>query len=321
VSTGDLVFPLLPRQRLLGLPFGSMHSARRGLGSDVAGSRPYQPGDDVDAIDWYASARLSAAHAADEFIVRERFADEAPRAVCVVDRRPSMALYPPESPWLTKPDALAVALEAITASVFAARGFLGYLDVAEAEHPDPERRSPEPLWRTPQSQAAYRRFELELLGDRPYHAARDTLDESFAFLRGAGGVLPRGTFVFVLSDFLATPDVGVWLEALDRKWDPVPVVIQDAVWERSFPDVGGVAVPIVDPESGRREVLRVTRGEARRKRGENERRFRRLLDELYDVGVEPVVLSSADPGDVLTAFLEWTAERASRAAELRRGIA
>ena len=27
-----------------------MHSARRGLGSDVAGSRPYLPGDDMDAI-------------------------------------------------------------------------------------------------------------------------------------------------------------------------------------------------------------------------------------------------------------------------------
>ena len=47
-------FPLIPRRRVLGLPFGGLHSLRRGLGSDVAGSRPYQPGDDIDKIDWYA---------------------------------------------------------------------------------------------------------------------------------------------------------------------------------------------------------------------------------------------------------------------------
>ena len=41
-------FPLIPRRRVLGLPFGGLHSLRRGLGSDVAGSRPYEPGDDVD---------------------------------------------------------------------------------------------------------------------------------------------------------------------------------------------------------------------------------------------------------------------------------
>ena len=59
------VFPLVPRRRLVGLSFGGMHSARRGSGSDVAGSRPYQPGDDIRAIDWGASARLSSARAAD----------------------------------------------------------------------------------------------------------------------------------------------------------------------------------------------------------------------------------------------------------------
>jgi len=61
------------------------------MGSDVAGSRPYRPGDDVDAIDWASSAKLSAARGQDEFIVRERYADEAPYVVCVLDRRPSMA--------------------------------------------------------------------------------------------------------------------------------------------------------------------------------------------------------------------------------------
>ena len=42
-----------------GLAFGAMHGGRRGSGSDVAGSRPYVPGDDPDTIDWAASARAS----------------------------------------------------------------------------------------------------------------------------------------------------------------------------------------------------------------------------------------------------------------------
>ena len=309
----------MPRQRLLGLPFGPMHSARRGLGSDVAGSRPYRPGDDVDAIDWYASARLSAARSADEFVVRERFAEEGPRVVTVVDRRPSMSLYPEESPWLSKPRAIESVLAVVSASAFAARGFAGYLDAADGAHPDPARRSPEPFWRSPQSQPAYRRFELEALDDRPFHAADDGLEEAFAFLRDAGQ-LQRGTFVFVVSDFLAPPEEDVWAAALERGWDPVPVVAQDPVWERSFPDVGGVAVPVYDPATRRREILRMTSREAERRRSENEERFRRFLDSLGDFAIEPVVLPSSDPADVLEAFLEWADDRAVHASELRRGI-
>ena len=90
----EQTFPLVPSRRLIGLPFGAVYSVRRGMGSDVASSRPYQPGDDVHSIDWNASARLSSALGTDEFIVRERFAEEAPRVVIVCDRRPGMALYP-----------------------------------------------------------------------------------------------------------------------------------------------------------------------------------------------------------------------------------
>src|ERR671916_1517538 len=120
--------PLLPRRRLIGLSFGGLTSARRGPGSDVAGSRPYRPGDDVDTIDWNASARLSSARGTDEFIVRERFAEEAPRVVVVADRRPAMRLYPAEVPWLSKPEALATAAGLIAASAFRVRGTVGYLD-------------------------------------------------------------------------------------------------------------------------------------------------------------------------------------------------
>src|ERR671932_2832113 len=113
MPTAEPTFPLVLRRRLVGLAYGAMHSARRGTGSDVAGSRPYRPGDDIDAIDWPASAKLSAAHGQDEFVVRERFAEEAPRVVIVCDRRPSMALYGAPFPWLSKPDAAGAIVDAI----------------------------------------------------------------------------------------------------------------------------------------------------------------------------------------------------------------
>ena len=48
------VFPLVPRRRVIGLAFGGVRSARRGVGSDVASAREYRPGDDVAWMDWAA---------------------------------------------------------------------------------------------------------------------------------------------------------------------------------------------------------------------------------------------------------------------------
>ena len=149
-------FPLIPRRRVLGLPFGALHSARRGLGSDVAGSRPYQPGDDIDRIDWYASARLSLARGSDEFVVREHFAEEAPRVVSLVDRRPSMSIFPEGWPWLQKPEAIRGAVRLISDSAIAARGLLGYLDEGEGD----------PFWHPPRSQHLLGDADLE----RPFEA-------------------------------------------------------------------------------------------------------------------------------------------------------
>ena len=71
-------FELVPRRSFVGAPFGRRRSARRGQGDEVAGTRPYRPGDLPAHIHWPASARLSAARGTDEFVVREFYADEAP---------------------------------------------------------------------------------------------------------------------------------------------------------------------------------------------------------------------------------------------------
>jgi uncharacterized protein (DUF58 family) len=288
-------FPLIPRRRVLGLPFGGLHSLRRGLGSDVASSRPYEPGDDVARIDWAASAKLSLARGSEEFVVREHYAEEAPRVVCLADRRPSMSLFSEEWPWLRKPRALAEAVRLIGASAIAARGLLGYLDEAAGE----------PSWLPPRGS-----HELSgVAGDRPFQAPRDTLERGLAFLVRQRRDLPAGSFLFVCSDFLSPPPREAWLRALERRWEIVPVVIQDPVWEQSFPDVADLVVPLYDVDRGQRTLARLTAEEVEARRLENETRRRELVRSLRALAMDAVLVSSDSPRDVLLSFLTWADER------------
>jgi uncharacterized protein (DUF58 family) len=307
VPTTGATFPLVPRFRLLGLPFGSVHSARRGLGSDIAGSRPYLPGDDVSQIDWAASAKLSAVRDTDEFVVRERFAEEAPRVIVVADRRPAMGVFPPELPWLEKPRALHAVCELVADSTWEARGFAGYLDFARGEA----------FWRPPQSRSERERLGEDYLGEPAFRAPADTLERALEFLLHSRRSLPPGTFVFVVSDFLVPPQPELWSTALEYRWDVVPVIVQDPVWEQSFPDVTAISLPLVDAESGEARVVRLGRRRAAAHRRANEERLGALTDELVGRGIPPVLVSSAEREQILEAFLEWGEERRALAREWR----
>jgi uncharacterized protein (DUF58 family) len=305
VATQGLTFPLVPRRRLVGLAFGATHSARRGIGSDVAGSRPYRPGDDVDAIDWGASAKLSSARGSDEFVVRERYAEEAPRVVVVCDRRPEMELYPAGLPWLRKADAMRVAVEIVSESAVAARGLVGYLDYAMG--------ADEPFWRPPQSNAERWRISDHHVAWPDFRAPADNVARSIEFLMSHRRAVPAGSFLFILSDFLTPTPAEIWARALEVRWDVVPIVIQDPVWERSFPPVGSVVLQLSDA-GGRGRAVRLRPGEADERREEHERRHERLIAEFRTLGIEPIVLASSERADVFAAFLAWADER-----EFRRG--
>jgi uncharacterized protein (DUF58 family) len=285
------VFPLVPRRRVIGLAFGGVRSARRGVGSDVASTREYRPGDDVAWMDWAASARLSAARGSDEFIVRERFADEAPRVVVLCDRRPSMSICATPLRRLDKPAALLTAIELIGASAIAARSLTGYLDYADRE----------PYWRAPRTES---RAEAGTF-DRRFTAPDDTVSLGLEFLGEHRRDLPTQAFVFVLSDFVVPPDLRVWTRALEHRWELVPVMIQDPVWERSFPAVGGITIPYVDPRNGRAYPVYLTEREAGRLREANEARWDALVRDFRSLGIEPVTVHTHDYGEMLGSFLRW----------------
>jgi uncharacterized protein (DUF58 family) len=267
---------------------------------DVAGSRPYQPGDDRDSIDWAATARLSSARDTDEFVVREHYADEAPRVVIVADRRPEMALCSPELPWLRKDEAMRIASELIADSAADARGLVGYLDFAEGD--------PEPFWRPPVSQTERWAIHDRHLHHPTFNAPADNLEQAFEFLASHRRSVPAGTFLFVLSDFLANPLRDVWEAAVDRHWDIVPVVIQDPMWEQSFPELDAIVLPLAGAD-GRRRLVRLRTGESEEVRREHELRCETLLNGFRSMGMHPIVISSTDEEAVYEGFLAWASER------------
>ena len=288
-------FPLIPRRRVLGLAFGGLHSVRRGAGSDVAASRPYRPGDDVGKIDWPASARLSLARGTDEFVVREHFAEEAPRVVVLCDRRPSMFAFGEPWPWLNKAEALRQATRLIGESATAARGLLGYFDEADGDA----------YWHPPRSTHAYGSPELE----RGFGAPEDTLRRGLRHLAEHKRDLPAGTFVFIVSDFLEAPTRDEWLDALERRYELVPVIVQDPIWEQSFPDVSGVVVPFVGADGSGVSLTAVTSREARELRDANEHRWEELLHGLRALDLDPVIVASHEPREVESSFLSWADQR------------
>jgi uncharacterized protein (DUF58 family) len=297
------VFPLIPKQRLIGLAFGAVESVRRGRGSDVAGSRPYRPGDPAGSIDWKASARLATARGTDEFVVLERHAEEAPRVVVVCDRRPQMALYPAASPWLSKPEAMRETVGLIVASTLSAHGLLGYLDLAGLDDADA-------FWRPPRSEAELWEID-ERLRSPVFDAPADNVTHALERLGRLRRDLPAGSFVFVVSDFLVDPKPEAWWRAQARRWELVPVIVQDPVWEQDFPDIASIVTPVLDPSTGRRAYVRLSEDEVAARQAANRRRLARLRAEFEARGSTPILISSSDRQSVLQAFLDWSEQRGS----------
>ena len=294
-------FPLVPRYRLSGLPFGGAPSLRRGHGSDVAGSRAYVRGDPISTIDWRASARLSTALGRDEFVVRERYAEEAPRVVIVCDRRPGMAAFGSPLPWLDKATAMRHAAELIIESALLVGGFVGYLDYGSGSA----------YWVPPRGGRRLAELRQDRLPSDEFSAPADSLERTLAHLAEHRRSVTSGSFVFVLSDFLPLPSEKVWLAALEHRWDLVPIVIQDPMWEQSFPDVSGIVVPLREPGSRHRLPVRLKPREVELRRAENQDRLEALVAGFEAVDIDPVLISTSDRAGILAAFLDWS--------ELRRG--
>jgi uncharacterized protein (DUF58 family) len=286
-------FPLVPQRRFAGVQFGAHRSPRRGEGDEVVGSRPYRPGDRTAWIDWRASARLSAARGSDEFVVREFFAEQAPRVALVVDRRPAMALYRPPLPWLDKRAAVAAIVRLVAASVVAEQGELAW--IADDE------------WLPPRTGGHRAALERRLAA--PVAAPEDALDRSLRLLLRHRALFPVGSFVFVVSDFLAPPEPRLWARLRALRWDVTPVVVQDPTWEQSFPALGGTVLPLADPATGERAEVWLGLREARARAAANRARLEAIEHGFLRLGFDPLVVGTSDPFEISRRFAAWAERR------------
>ncbi len=214
-----------------------------------------------------------------------------------------MGLYPDWSPWLAKPRAARVAAEAIVTSAIAARGAVGYLDSAS-----PRGGSARPFWISPRGRSPLELIEARVRTAR-FDADGDSLLRGIEFLARSASSLGPGSFVFVVSDFLDRQPDTLWLTGLARRWEFVPVVIQDPVWEQSFPSVGPVVLPVADPRDGAILEVRFKRSEARAERKRREVARSDLLRSLASLGLDPVLIDRSEPDSVHQAFLQWAERR------------
>ena len=215
---------------------GGYHSVFKGRGMAFSEVRPYQPGDEIRAIDWNVTARMN------EPFVKVFTEERELTALIAVDRSASQDVG------LASQAKAEVSAEIAGLLVFSAlengdrAGLLLFTDRIERYVP-PRRGKKHGL-----------RLITETLAFKPQGRGTD--------LAGALGHVTtaqrRKAVVFVVSDFLAG-DYENALAVLSRRHDVVPVVVTDPV-EEQLPQLRGLW-PIADSESG--ETVLVDLSDAR----------------------------------------------------------
>ena len=216
---------------------GGYHSLFKGRGMAFSEVRPYQPGDEIRAIDWNVTARMG-----EPFI--KVFSEERElTALIAVDRSASQ-----DAGIAAQASKAEVAAEIAALLIFSAleigdrAGMLLFTDRIERYVP-PRRGKKHGL-----------RLITEALAFQPRGRGTD-LAAALGHLTMAQR---RKAVVFVVSDFLAD-DWEQPLAVLSRRHDVVPVVVSDPV-EEALPPLPGLW-PLTDAESG--EVVMLDLSDAR----------------------------------------------------------
>ncbi len=205
---------------------GQYHSVFKGRGMAFDEVRPYQPGDDVRAIDWNVSARMNDAYV-------KVFSEERELTVMLLVDLSASVSFGSQRKSKAEVAAELAALLAFSAVQNNDRiGLILFTDQIERFVP-PKRGRKHVL-----------RIISQILLHRPAHRRTD-LEPPLTMLRRA---LHRKAISFVISDFLA-PLEGYQtpLTLATRRHDVVPLVLRDP-FEAQLPNVGLLAVE--DPETG-----------------------------------------------------------------------
>lgn len=221
-------------RRLDGLGSGPHATAHLGPGSERAGARRYDAGDDARTIDWNLTARSGEAY------VRRTEDERTLDLWLVVDRSASLDFGTIGS---EKRDVALAAVAAFGLEHVGGGNRVGVITCGTdaLEHRPPRGGKPAVMAALALVHATPR------AGERPGEAA-----DLAAALRWVATSARRRSRVVVVSDFLDASAWAVGLRRLAMRHDVVAVQITDPR-ELAVPDVG--IVPVVDAETGRQRFV------------------------------------------------------------------
>lgn len=276
---------LMARRALEGGAGGQFASLFRGAGITFEELREYQPGDDIRAIEWKASARLGT-------LFVKRFIEERELPVVLaVDQSGSMRFGSNgQTKWQTA--VVCAALLALLAAYNRDRVGLAVFDTVVRRF-YPPRRGLRPAMR----------HIATLLHQQPHREPTD-LNQASSFL---WRVLRRRSLVILISDFLDT-GYTTGLARLARKHELIAVRVSDPA-EAESPPYG--LFLLEDCETGERVFLDATQADVRS-------RWNQVTTELareFDAGTRPAQVDAwqiSTRDDPLTALRQWLQTRQRR---------
>jgi uncharacterized protein (DUF58 family) len=244
---------------------GQYHSVFKGRGMSFSEVRPYQPGDEIRAIDWNVSARMG-----DTYV--KQFEEERELTVMVLVDQSASGLFGTRAQSKGELAAEIAAVLAFSAIENNDRvGLILFTDRIELFVPPKKGRK------------HVLRVITEILDHKPA-STRTDLSAGLSFL---SRVAKRRTVAFLISDFLAR-DYERALRVVHQRHDLVPIVLCDPA-EEEIPPIGVVMAR--DAETG--EVLPVDTSDARfrerwrrhavSERDARERLLRKLTIDWVDV--------------------------------------
>jgi uncharacterized protein (DUF58 family) len=239
-AVADLVrsLELTITRRLDGMLHGQHQGLTPGHGSEPGDGRDYQPGDDVRRIDWNVTARTQSLH------VRDQIADRDLEAWLVVDASASMRF--------------GTALAEKSSIALAAAGTIGFLSARSNNRVGAiVVQGPNLHILPPRVGRDQVRVLLQLIATSSDADGSGRADLESGLQR-VGALARRRGFIAVIAD-LHSVDPDQWRHALGTLAQRHEVLVVDVVDPRELdlPDVGWVSM--VDPATGTRRDVRITK--------------------------------------------------------------
>ena len=205
---------------------GEYHSVFKGRGMEFEEVRPYQPGDDVRTIDWNVTARTGEPYV-------KRFVEERELTVMLVVDASASENFGSVQRFKRELAAELTAVLSFAATTNNDRvGLLIFTDQVELYIPPRKGRK------------HVLRLIRELLAFEPQHKGTDIK----LALDTVNHILKRRSIIFLVSDFMATPEsYRTAMAVTNRRHDLIAVDLHDPL-EKTMGNVGLLALE--DPETG-----------------------------------------------------------------------